>query len=169
MLASVRAQSDPSYFVNLMETLNYFLDIARALGLEEGDAHVIRNAGGRASDALRSIVISQQLLGTREIVIVHHVRKLFDFRTRESNLTHIIRQTDCGMLTFTDDVIRGKIRLELRQNADHIAFLPFGDLKQSVLDDIQVLKESPLVLDVPITGYIYEVESGKIVKIGSSQ
>lgn len=72
------------------------------------------------------------------------------------------------MLTFTDDVIRGKIRSELKQNADHIAFLPFGDLKQSVLDDIQILKDSPLVLDVPITGYIYEVETGKIVKIGSS-
>ncbi|OKP11913.1 hypothetical protein PENSUB_2583 [Penicillium subrubescens] len=72
------------------------------------------------------------------------------------------------MLTFTDDVIRGKIRSELKQNADHIAFLPFGDLKQSVLDDIQILKESPLVLDVPITGYVYEVETGKIVKIGSS-
>lgn len=73
------------------------------------------------------------------------------------------------MLTFTDDVIRGKIRSELKQNADHIAFLPFADLKQSVLDDIQILKSNPLVLDVPITGYIYEVESGKIVKIGSSQ
>jgi carbonic anhydrase len=72
------------------------------------------------------------------------------------------------MLTFTDDVIRGKIRSELKQNADHIAFLPFSDLKQSVLDDIQILKESPLVLDVPITGYVYEVKSGKIVKIGSS-
>lgn len=73
------------------------------------------------------------------------------------------------MLTFTDEVIRDKIRSELKQNADHIAFLPFGDLKQSVLDDIRVFKESPLVLDVPITGYVYEVESGKIVKVGSSQ
>ncbi|KAF3395738.1 Uncharacterized protein F1880_007295 [Penicillium rolfsii] len=139
----------PQRKVAIIACMDARLDTARALGLEEGDAHVIRNAGGRASDALRSIVISQQLLGTREIVIVHH--------------------TDCGMLTFNDDLIRGKIRAELKQNADHIAFLPFGDLKQSVLDDIQILKESPLVLDVPITGYIYEVESGKIVKIGSSQ
>ncbi|KAJ0275102.1 hypothetical protein COL922a_014554, partial [Colletotrichum nupharicola] len=96
-------------------------DTARALGLEEGDAHVIRNAGGRVTDALRSIVISQQLLGTREIVIVHH--------------------TDCGMLTFTDDVIRSKIKAELIQNADHIAFLHFPDLRQSVLDDIKLLKD----------------------------
>ncbi|GLI79109.1 hypothetical protein PoHVEF18_007434 [Penicillium ochrochloron] len=138
----------PQRKVAIVACMDARLDTARALGLEEGDAHVIRNAGGRVSDALRSIVISQQLLGTREIVIVHH--------------------TDCGMLTFTDDVIRGKIRSELKQNADHIAFLPFSDLKQSVLDDIQILKESPLVLDVPITGYVYEVKSGKIVKIGSS-
>ncbi|KAJ5662221.1 carbonic anhydrase [Penicillium maclennaniae] len=98
------------------------LDPARALGLEEGDAHVVRNAGGRVTDALRSIIISQQLLGTREIIIVHH-------------------------------------------NVDHIAFLPFGDLKQSVLDDVKLLKENPLVLDVLITGYLYEVETGKILKV----
>ncbi|KAJ5773377.1 hypothetical protein N7457_008273 [Penicillium paradoxum] len=124
-------------------------DPARALGLEEGDAHVIRNAGGRVSDALRSIIISQQLLGTREIVIVHH--------------------TNCGMLTFTDEVIRDKIRTDLHQNADHIAFLPFGNLEQSVRDDIKLLKDSPLVLDVPITGYVYEVETGKIVKVGDNE
>ncbi|KFH44406.1 hypothetical protein ACRE_048320 [Hapsidospora chrysogenum ATCC 11550] len=121
------------------------LDPARALGLEEGDAHVIRNAGGRTVDALRSVVISQQLLGTREIIIVHH--------------------TDCGMLTFSEGDIRAKIRDDLGEDADHIAFLPFGDLKKSVLDDIQLLKKSPLVLDVPITGYIYDVKTGKVEKV----
>ncbi|KAL4871459.1 hypothetical protein BDV12DRAFT_206576 [Aspergillus spectabilis] len=135
----------PARKVAVIACMDARLDTARALGLEEGDAHVIRNAGGRATDALRSIVISQQLLGTREVVIVHH--------------------TDCGMLTFTDDVIRSKIKEDLSQNADHIAFLPFGDLEQSVRDDIKLLQESPLVLDVPITGYVYEVESGKIVKV----
>lgn len=73
------------------------------------------------------------------------------------------------MLTFTDEVLRSKIRADLGRNVDHIAFLPFGDLKQSVLGDIQLSKESPLVLDVPITGYLYEVGSGRIVKVGSSQ
>jgi carbonic anhydrase len=72
------------------------------------------------------------------------------------------------MLTFSDEDIRTKIRTDLKHNADHIAFLPFKDLRQSVLDDIQILKESPLVLDVPITGYLYEVESGKIVKVDSA-
>ncbi|KAJ5387612.1 carbonic anhydrase [Penicillium cosmopolitanum] len=135
----------PQRKVAIVACMDARLDTARALGLEEGDAHVIRNAGGRVTDALRSIIISQQLLGTREIIIVHH--------------------TDCGMLTFTDEVIRGKVRAELGQNVDYISFLPFGDLKQSVLDDIKILKESPLVLDVPVTGYVYEVETGKIVKV----
>jgi carbonic anhydrase len=73
------------------------------------------------------------------------------------------------MLTFTDEVIRDKIRAELHRNVDHIAFLPFGDLEQSVRDAIRLLRDSPLVLDVPITGYVYEVESGKIVKVGDEQ
>ena len=76
-----------------------------------------------------------------------------------------LRQTDCGMLTFSDSDIRSKIEKDLHQNADHIAFLPFKDLEQSVRDDITILKNSPLVLDVPITGYVYEVETGKIVKV----
>lgn len=71
------------------------------------------------------------------------------------------------MLTFTDEDIRKKVRKDLQQNVDHIAFLPFGDLEQSVRDDIQLLRDSPLVLDVPINGYVYEVETGKIVNIGS--
>lgn len=74
-------------------------------------------------------------------------------------------QTDCGMLTFTDEVLRSKIRSELGQDADHIAFLPFKDLRQSVLDDVRFLRESELVLDVPVTGYLYEVETGKIVRV----
>lgn len=69
------------------------------------------------------------------------------------------------MLTFTDDDLRSKVRTDLRQNVDHIAFLPFKDLKQSVVDDVQALRESPLVLDVPVTGYVYEVETGKITKV----
>ena len=69
------------------------------------------------------------------------------------------------MLTFSDADIRSKIRNELRQNADHNAFLPFQDLQQSVRDDIALVQQSQLMLDVPVTGYVYEVESGKIVKV----
>ncbi|PCG96673.1 Carbonic anhydrase [Penicillium occitanis (nom. inval.)] len=135
----------PARKVAVVACMDARIDVFRALGLQEGDAHVIRNAGGRVSDALRSVIISQQLLGTREIVVVHH--------------------TDCGMLTFTDDHLRNKIKDDLKQNVDHIAFLPFKDLKQSVVDDVQALRNSPLVLDVPVTGYVYEVETGKIVKV----
>ncbi|KAJ0415134.1 carbonic anhydrase [Aspergillus carlsbadensis] len=135
----------PARKVAVVACMDARLDPAKVLGLEEGDAHVIRNAGGRAIDAIRSLVISQQLLGTREIVLVHH--------------------TDCGMLTFSDEVIRDKIRSELGQDADHIAFLPFKDLDKSVLDDIRLLQDHSLILDVPITGYIYHVESGKISKV----
>ena len=69
------------------------------------------------------------------------------------------------MLTFSDNDIRTKIRQNLTEDADHIAFLPFGDLKQSVVDDVKLLRKSPLVLDVPITGYIYEVKTGRINKV----
>ncbi|KAH0592656.1 hypothetical protein MHUMG1_09649 [Metarhizium humberi] len=135
----------PGRKVAVVACMDARLDPAKALGLSEGDAHVIRNAGGRTVDALRSVVISQQLLGTREIVIVHH--------------------TDCGMLTFSDEQLRAKVRRDLGEDVDHISFLPFGDVKQSVLDDVQVLRKSPLVLDVPISGYIYDVTSGKIERV----
>ncbi|RKL38987.1 hypothetical protein BFJ72_g7117 [Fusarium proliferatum] len=132
----------PSRHVAVVACMDARLDPAQVLGIELGSAHVIRNAGGRAADALRSVIISQQLLGTREIVI-----------------------TDCGMLTFSDLDLKTKVRKDLGEDVDHIAFLPFGDLEQSVRDDITFLKKSPLVLDVPITGYIYDVKSGKINKV----
>src|SRR6266704_5041962 len=100
----------PARQVAVLVCMDARIDPARLLGLEEGDAHVIRNAGGRAADALRSLIISEQLLGTNTIVILHH--------------------TDCGMLTFTNEDLREKIRQELHTDADHIAFLPFSDLEQ---------------------------------------
>ncbi len=69
------------------------------------------------------------------------------------------------MLTFSDEVLRSKIRTELKENADHLAFLPFGDLRQSVADDVALLQKSGLVLDVPVSGYIYDVKTGAITKV----
>ena len=69
------------------------------------------------------------------------------------------------MLTFKDEDLRGKVRSDLGEDVDHIAFLPFGDLEKSVVDDIQLLKKSPLVLDVPITGYIYDVKTGSVNRV----
>jgi carbonic anhydrase len=122
------------------------LDPAKALGLSEGDAHVIRNAGGRAADALRSLVISQRLLGTQEVLVVHH--------------------TDCGMLTFDNPTLHGICREQLGADASAIDFLPFSDLEQSVRDDIEVIRSSPLIPnDVKVTGFIYDVNSGQLHEV----
>jgi carbonic anhydrase len=119
---------------------------SRALGLEEGDAHVIRNAGGRVQDALRSIVISQQLLGTNEVLVIHH--------------------TECGMLTFKNEDLYGVVKDNLGADASDIDFLPFPDLEQSVRDDVKFLKDSPLVPDeVSIRGFVYDVHDGKVTEV----
>jgi carbonic anhydrase len=117
------------------------------LGLELGDAHVIRNAGGRVSeDAIRSLVISQRLLGTTEIAVIHH--------------------TDCGMLTFTNEQLGAKIKDELGADVSGRDFLPFGDLEQSVRDDVNTLRDSPLIpKDIPIYGGIYDVKSGRVTEV----
>jgi carbonic anhydrase len=123
------------------------LDPARFLGLEEGDAHVIRNAGGRASDdAIRSITISEQLLGTNEVVVIHH--------------------TDCGMLTFSNADLRKKLKQELNADAEHVDFLPFKDLEQSVRDDVATIKNSPFIpKNIEVSGFIYDVRSGRLLPV----
>ncbi len=119
----------------------------RRSDLEEGDAHVIRNAGGRASDdAMRSLIISNELLGTREFVLIHH--------------------TDCGMLTFTNDQLREKIHDELGVDASAIDFLPFSDVAQSVRDDLATIRTSPLMpKDIPVRGFIYDVTTGALTEV----
>jgi len=123
----------------------------KALGLNIGDSHVIRNAGGRVStDALRSLAISQQLLNTNEIYIIHH--------------------TDCGMLTFKNEDIRGLIKERLNHDASDMDFLPFPDIDQSVLDDIEIVKNSKLINPgTPITGFVYDVTTGKLKIVGTSE
>lgn len=135
----------PTRRVAIITCMDARLDPARFLGLTEGDAHVIRNAGGRAEDAIRSLVISQQLLGTREVVVIHH--------------------TECGMLSFTDDQLRQKLRDEQGADTD-MGFLPFSDLEQSVRDDVAALKSSPLLLKAaPVRGFIYDVHSGRLQEV----
>ncbi|OAP60190.1 hypothetical protein AYL99_05192 [Fonsecaea erecta] len=128
------------------------IDPARAFGIDLGDAHVIRNAGASAYDALRSIVISEQLLGTQEIVLVKH--------------------TGCGMLTFTNEVAYGLVEKNLGSDAvaelkaRQLDFLAFPDLEEAVKKDVQYLKDSKLVPDnVTISGWIYQVETGKTVRV----
>ena len=141
------------------------LDPAKFAGLAEGDAHVIRNAGGRASDdAIRSLVISHKLLGTKEWFVIHH--------------------TDCGMETFTDEVMRGLLRQSLdtaeigpdgwkdvgkgpgSAEGDFIDWLTIEDQAESVTADVKRIRSHPLVpRGVPVYGYIYDVKSGKLIEV----
>ncbi|KAI0817360.1 carbonate dehydratase [Xylaria sp. FL0064] len=126
------------------------IDPAAAFGIELGDAHVIRNAGASAKDARRSIVISEQLLGTREIILVKH--------------------TGCGMLTFTNEDAHELVKKNLGPTAaaelGPLDFLPFADLEDAVKEDVEYLKRSATVPDdVRISGWIYEVETGKVRQV----
>jgi carbonic anhydrase len=141
------------------------IDPAKLAGLAEGDAHVIRNAGGRASDdAIRSLVISYKLLGTREWFVIHH--------------------TDCGMGMFTDDTMRALLANSLEAAAlapdgwhdtgkgpgssegEFIDWLTFRDPAEAVLTDIRRIRSHPLVPDgIPIYGYVYDVKSGRLVEV----
>lgn len=125
------------------------IDPASAYGITLGDAHVIRNAGASAKDALRSLVISEQLLGTEEIILVKH--------------------TGCGMLTFNNEDATGLVRKNLGEEAvDELGafkgdFLPFPDLESAVKEDVEFLKGSKLIPEkIKISGWVYEVETGKV-------
>ena len=120
---------------------------SRFLGLDTGDAHVIRNAGGRASDdAIRSLIISSRLLGTREFLVIHH--------------------TDCGMLTFSNEDLQGKLEADTGADASGIDFLPFSNLEQSVRDDVGRIKSSPFIdPDITVTGFVYDVKTGSIRRV----
>ncbi|ABU57429.1 MULTISPECIES: carbonic anhydrase [Roseiflexus] len=136
----------PARRVAVVACMDARLHPEKVLGIDIGDAHVIRNAGGRAHDAIRSLVISQQLLGTREIVVLHH--------------------TDCGMLTFTNEQLAAKIAADLNVHVEGQDFLPFADLEQSVRDDVALLRNSPLIpKDIPISGAIYDVRTGRVHEV----
>ena len=134
----------PRRQVAILTCMDARLNPAKFLGLEEGDAHVIRNAGGRTDDdAMRSLIISQQLLGTKEVVVIHH--------------------TGCGMLSFTNDEMHGLLAERFGEQPDSIDFLPFSDLVQSVRDDVATIRNSPFIPDdIPISGLIYDVYTGKL-------
>jgi carbonic anhydrase len=119
------------------------LDPAKFLGLAEGDAHVIRNAGGVVSDdALRSLVISHHLLGTEESFVIGH--------------------TDCGMLTFTNDDLRARLGPE----AAGIDFLPFPDLDARVEQSVRAIQQSKLLPDsFSATGFVYDVRTGRLRQV----
>jgi carbonic anhydrase len=155
----------PARSFAILTCMDARLDPAKYAGLAEGDAHVIRNAGGRASDdAIRSLVISYKLLGTREFFVIHH--------------------TDCGMEFFSNDVMRRLLGSSLEpakltangfedvgrgpgsRAGEYIEWLTIADQKQAVVDDVERIRHHPLVpKTIPVYGFIYDVRSGKLIEV----
>ena len=137
----------PARKLAVLACMDARLDPAKVLGLNEGDAHVIRNAGGVVSDdALRSLAISQNLLGTEEIVLIHH--------------------TDCGMLTFTDDEFKQKLEDETGETPEWTAHA-FPDLEGDVRDSIARITESPFIPNKDsVRGFVYDVKIGELREVG---
>ena len=155
----------PGRHFAILTCMDARLDPAKYAGLAEGDAHVIRNAGGRASDdAIRSLVISHKLLGTREWFVIHH--------------------TDCGMETFTNDVMANLLDNSLETatvdasgwhdtgkgpgspEGHYINWLTIADNAASVIEDVKRIKAHPLVPgDIPVYGYIYDCKTGQLVEV----
>jgi carbonic anhydrase len=155
----------PARSFAILTCMDARLDPAKYAGLAEGDAHVIRNAGGRASDdAIRSLVISYKLLGTREWFVIHH--------------------TNCGMELFTNDIMAGLLESSLKtasvdangwhdsgegpgcKEGKYINWLTIKDQAESVAEDVARIRNHPLVpKEIPIYGYIYDVKSGKLIEV----
>ena len=121
------------------------LTVEEVLGLRTGEAHIIRNAGGLATDdAIRSFVIRQELLGTEEVIVIEH--------------------TDCGMLTFKDDTVRKRLADRTGSTVD-LPLLPFDDLRENLLAQLARIRTHPWLKDGPIHGLIYEVETGRLIEV----
>jgi carbonic anhydrase len=136
----------PRKGVAIVACMDARLDPARVLGLEEGDAHVIRNAGGVVTDdVIRSLAISQRLLGTREVMLIHH--------------------TDCGMLTFKDDELKSQVERETGIRPP-FSFEPFTDLEGDVRQSIRRIKASPFIpYKDSVRGFIYNVKTGRLREV----
>ena len=137
----------PKTKVAIVTCMDSRLHVAQALGLALGDAHILRNAGGRVTeDMIRSLVISQQQMGTREIVVLHH--------------------TDCGAQTFKNEEFAAFLNQELGVNVSGQDFLPFTDVEESVREDVALLRQSPLIPDdVEISGAVYDVATGRMTVV----
>jgi len=139
----------PAKHVAVLACMDARLDVHKILGLLEGDAHIIRNAGGAATDdAIRSLAISQRLLGTKEIILIHH--------------------TDCGMLTFHDDDLKRKIEEETGIRPA-FALEAFANLEDDVKQSIARIKASPFIPNKSsVRGFVYDVRSGKLNEVGAA-
>jgi carbonic anhydrase len=139
----------PAKHVAVLACMDARLDVHKILGLQEGDAHVIRNAGGAATDdAIRSLTISQRLLGTKEIILIHH--------------------TDCGMLTFHDDDLKRKIEDETGIRPA-FSFEAFSDLDEDVRQSIARINASPFIPNKSsVRGFVYDARTGRLNEVAAA-
>lgn len=140
-------EAPPSKHVAVLTCMDARLHPESFLGIPLGGAHVVRNAGGRASeDAIRSLVVSSRLLGTREVVVIHH--------------------TDCGMLGLRDAELRSRLTEETGADASDLDFLPFDDLEGSVREDVEAIEASPFIDDeVTVSGFVFDVRTGRLREV----
>jgi carbonic anhydrase len=135
----------PSRKLAVVACMDARLDVHRILGLEEGEAHVIRNAGGVVTeDVIRSLTISQRLLDTQEVILIHH--------------------TDCGMLTFSDDAVKERIYRDTGIRPS-FALEAFGDLADDVRQSMARIEASPFVPRKAVRGFVYDVRSGRLDEV----
>jgi carbonic anhydrase len=123
------------------------LDVFRMLDLDIGDAHILRNAGGRVTDdTLRSLVLSMHLMATREVFVIHH--------------------TGCGLHRVSNESLRSKVHSATGEDASHLDFLPFDDLLASVAEDVERVRSLPLLPDgIVVTGAVYDVHTGTLHRV----
>jgi carbonic anhydrase len=140
----------PSQKLAVVACMDARLDVHRILGLEHGDAHVIRNAGGAVTeDVIRSLTISQRLLGTEEIILIHH--------------------TDCGMLTFTDDQVKEQIAADTGVRPA-FALEAFSDLEEDVRQSMARIQASPFIpRKDQVRGFVYDVRTGRLEEVPGSR
>ncbi|MGN6348320.1 MAG: beta-class carbonic anhydrase [Candidatus Nitrosocosmicus sp.] len=133
----------PAKKIAILTCMDARISVKDILGLNLGDAHIIQNAGGIATDdAIRSLIISHELLGTEEFIVINH--------------------TDCGMLKYKDQDLQKKISEKFNIDASGLKFYTFPNLEENIREQINKIKSSPFFPNVPVHGYVYDVKTGKI-------
>jgi len=141
--------SSPARKLAVLACMDTRINVENVLGLNVGEAHIIRNAGGIATDdAIRSLIISHELLGTKEFIVLNH--------------------TDCGLLKFTDNDLQKQLTDKYNTDASEVKFHSFPNLEQNVRDQVKKIKSTPFFSpDISVFGFIYDVKTGKIIRISN--
>ena len=140
-------QTPPVRKLVILTCMDSRMDLEQLLGLQVGDAHMIRNAGGLATDdAIRSLILSTHLLGTRAVAVIQH--------------------TDCGLMAITDEQFRWRLSSETGRDASHLVFHAFRDVEQNVREHVRRIRENPfLPRDIETRGFVYDVKNGRLCEV----